>query len=380
MWTGIIALILLATYLIEFNFISAYKNKIEFSDDQAKSGFASYSATKVRTFKAGLRITNLAAAICCAYVTANEYNIYITFLTFIGIFVASETILRLSNIAKLPNEAIESVSRVFHLTAYPIARLFKNSEYEISTNRSYELNNCSTTTNEKAENEVEIFQNALDLSSLKLKNCIVPRTEITAIEVGSNVDELKKLFISTNYSRILVYKDNIDCIIGYVHSSDIFDKPSEISDILNPIIVVSEEMAANKLLKVLQKQKKSLALVVDEFGGTAGIITMEDLMEEIFGEIEDEYDNEDEYVQKKISNEEYLISGRLEVEETNEKFGLELPTSPDYETIAGLILTHHNILPKKGEIIKIGKNYSFEVIKVETTKIDLVKLRVSNAN
>ena len=380
MWTGIIALILLATYLIEFNFISAYKNKIEFSDDQAKSGFASYSATKVRTFKAGLRITNLAAAICCAYVTANEYNIYITFLTFIGIFVASETILRLSNIAKLPNEAIESVSRVFHLTAYPIARLFKNSEYEISTNRSYELNNCSTTTNEKAENEVEIFQNALDLSSLKLKNCIVPRTEITAIEVGSNVDELKKLFISTNYSRILVYKDNIDCIIGYVHSSDIFDKPSEISDILNPIIVVSEEMAANKLLKVLQKQKKSLALVVDEFGGTAGIITMEDLMEEIFGEIEDEYDNEDEYVQKKISNEEYLISGRLEVEETNEKFGLELPPSPDYETIAGLILTHHNILPKKGEIIKIGKNYSFEVIKVETTKIDLVKLRVSNAN
>lgn len=380
MWTGIIALILLATYLIEFNFISAYKNKIEFSDDQAKSGFASYSATKVRTFKAGLRITNLAAAICCAYIAASEYNIYIVFPTFLGIFVASEIILRLSNIAKLPNEAIESVSRVFHLTAYPIARLFKNSEYEISTNRSYELNNCSTTTNEKAENEVEIFQNALDLSSLKLKNCIVPRTEITAIEVGSSVDELKKLFISTNYSRILVYKDNIDCIIGYVHSSDIFDKPSEISDILNPIIVVSEEMAANKLLKVLQKQKKSLALVVDEFGGTAGIITMEDLMEEIFGEIEDEYDNEDEYVQKKISNEEFLISGRLEVEETNEKFGLELPTSPDYETIAGLILTHHNILPKKGEIIKIGKNYSFEVIKVETTKIDLVKLRVSNAN
>ena len=380
MWTGIIALILFATYLIEFNFISAYKNKIEFSDDQAKSGFASYSATKVKTFKAGLRVSNLAAAICCAYIAANEYNIYIVFPTFLGIFVASEIILRLSNIAKLPNEAIESVSRVFHLTAYPIARLFKNSEYEISTNRSYELNNCSTTTNEKAENEVEIFQNALDLSSLKLKNCIVPRTEITAIEVGSSVDELKKLFISTNYSRILVYKDNIDCIIGYVHSSDIFDKPSEISDILNPIIVVSEEMAANKLLKVLQKQKKSLALVVDEFGGTAGIITMEDLMEEIFGEIEDEYDNEDEYVQKKISNEEYLISGRLEVEETNEKFGLDLPTSPDYETIAGLILTHHNILPKKGEFIKIGKKYNFEVIKVETTKIDLVKLRVSNAN
>ena len=380
MWTGIIALILFATYSIEFNFISAYKNKIEISDDQTKSGFACYSATKVRSFKAGLRIMNLAAAISCAFVTVNEYNIYITFATFIGIFLALEIILRLSNISKLPNDTIETFSGIFHLAAYPIARLFKNSEYEISTNRSYELNNCSLASNEGAENEVEIFQNALDLSSLKLKNCIVPRTEITAIEVGSSVDELKKLFISTNFSRILVYKDNIDCIIGYVHSSDIFDKPSEISDILNPIIVVSEEMAANKLLKVLQKQKKSLALVVDEFGGTAGIITMEDLMEEIFGEIEDEYDNEEEYVQKKISNEEYLISGRLEVEETNEKFGLELPTSPDYETIAGLILTHHNILPKKGEFIKIGKKYSFEVIKVETTKIDLVKLRVTNAN
>lgn len=378
MWTGIIAFILFATYLVEFNFISAYKSKIEIGDNQTKSGFASYLPTKVRTFKAGLRIINIAAAVACCYITVQEYNIYIALATFLGICIALEIILRVSNISELPNDTIESISSVFHMVVYPISRIFKNADYEISTNRSYELNNSTST--EKAENEVEIFQNALDLSSLKLKNCIVPRTEITAIEVSSSVDELKKLFISTNFSRILVYKDNIDCVIGYVHSSDIFDKPSEISDILNPIIVVSEEMAANKLLKVLQKQKKSLALVVDEFGGTAGIITMEDLMEEIFGEIEDEYDNEDEYVQKKINNEEYIFSGRLEVEETNEKFGLILPTSPDYETIAGLILTHHNILPKKGEIIKIGKKYCFEIIKVETTKIDLVKLRVSNAN
>ncbi len=380
MWTGIIAFIFIATYLVEFNFVSAYKNKIEIGDNPTKSGFASYSTTKVRTFKAGLRIVNLAAAICCAYIAVEEYNIYVAASTFLAIFILLEAALRFSNIAELPNDSIESTSGIFHLIAYPIARLFKNSDYEISLNRSYELNNCTSTNSEKAENEVEIFQNTLDLSSLKLKNCIVPRTEITAIEVGSSVDELRKLFISTNFSRILVYKDNIDCVIGYVHSSDIFDRPTEISDILNPIIVVSEEMAANKLLKVLQKQKKSLALVVDEFGGTAGIITMEDLMEEIFGEIEDEYDDEHEYVQKKISNEEYIFSGRLEVEETNEKFGLSLPTSPDYETIAGLILTHHNILPKKGEFIKIGKKYGFEIIKVETTKIDLVKLRVVNAN
>lgn len=379
MWTGIIAFILFATYLIEFNFVSAYKSKIEIGDNQTKSGFASYSPSKVRTFKAGLRMINIAAAISCAIIAVWEHNIYIALSAFSGIFIISEIVLHLSNIAELPNDTIETISKVFYWAVYPIASLFKNRDYEISSNRSYELNNCATANNEKAENEVEIFQNTLDLSSLKLKNCIVPRTEITAIEVSSSVDELRKLFISTNYSRILIYKDNIDCVIGYVHSADIFDRPTEISDILNPIIVVSEEMAANKLLKVLQKQKKSLALVVDEFGGTAGIITMEDLMEEIFGEIEDEYDNEDEYVQKKLNNEEYMLSGRLEVEETNEKFGLELPTSPDYETIAGLILTHHNILPKKGEIIKIGKKYSFEIIKVETTKIDLVKLRVSNA-
>ncbi len=379
MWTGIIAFILIATYLLEFNFVSAYKNKIDIGDNQSKSGFAAYASTKVRTFKAGLRIINLASAIGCAYITVGLYNIYIAAATFVGIFIALEIILRSSNLAENPNDTLESTSSIFHFIAYPFASLFKNKDYEISANRSYELNNCTSANNEKAENEVEIFQNTLDLSTLKLKNCIVPRTEITAIEVGCSVDELRKLFISTNFSRILVYKDNIDHIIGYVHSSDIFDKPYEISDILNPIIVVSEEMAANKLLKVLQKQKKSLALVVDEFGGTAGIITMEDLMEEIFGEIEDEYDNEDEYVQKKVNNDEYIFSGRLEVEETNDKFELELPTSPDYETIAGLILTHHNILPKKGEIIKIGKKYSFEVMKVETTKIDLVKLRVSNA-
>lgn len=379
MWTGIIAFILLATYLVEFNFISAYKSKIEIGDNQTKTGFASYTSSKVKTFKAGIRIINLLSLICCTYITVEHYNTYIAAITFVGLFIASEITLRISNISELPNDSIASFSELLHLIAYPLARHFKNADYEISTNRSYELNNTSISYNDKAENEVEIFQNTLDLSSLKLKNCIVPRTEITAIEVGSSVDELRKLFITTNYSRILVYKDNIDCVIGYVHSSDIFDKPLEISDILNPIIVVSEEMAANKLLKVLQKQKKSLALVVDEFGGTAGIITMEDLMEEIFGEIEDEYDNEEEYVQKKISNEEYMLSGRLEVEDTNEKFNLGLPTSVDYETIAGLILTHHNILPKKGEIIKIGKKYSFEVIKVETTRIDLVKLRVTNA-
>lgn len=380
MWTGIIALILFATYLVEFNFVSAYKNKIELGDDETKSGFASYSPSRVRTFKAGLRMTNIATAITCAYITVETYNIYIAIVAFLCVFIALEATLHITSVAETPNDTLVSASKLFHLLLYPFTRIFKNVDYEISTNRIYGVNDSASASIEKTENEVEIFQNTLDLSSLKLKNCIVPRTEITAIEVSSSVDELKKLFISTNFSRILVYKDNIDSIIGYVHSSDIFDRPTEISDILNPIIVVSEEMAANKLLKVLQKQKKSLALVIDEFGGTAGIITMEDLMEEIFGEIEDEYDNEEIYVQKKISNEEYVFSGRLEVEETNEKFGLELPTSQDFETIAGLILTHHNILPKKGEIINIGKKYSFEIIKVETTKIDLVKLRVTNAN
>ena len=226
----------------------------------------------------------------------------------------------------------------------------------------------------KVENEVRIFQNALDFSRLKLKNCIVPRTEIVAIELNASVSELLDVFVKSSYSRILVYKENIDNIVGYVHSSDMFDKPADIRSLLNPLVVVPETMAANKLLKLFLQQRKGIALVVDEFGGTAGVITLEDVMEEIFGEIEDEHDDENEHIAKQLNPDEYLLSGRLEIKEVNEQFGLELPVSEDYVTIAGLILSRNQILPAKNDVIPI-EEYQFSILRMAATRIELVRLK-----
>jgi len=224
------------------------------------------------------------------------------------------------------------------------------------------------------DNEVRIFQNALDFSKVKLKNCIIPRTEIVAIELDATVAELQALFVESHYSRILVYKENTDNIVGYVHSLDMFGKPADIKSLLNPLIIAPETMAANKLLKLFLQQQKGIALVVDEFGGTAGIITLEDIMEEIFGEIEDEHDEENEHIAKQIRSNEYLFSGRLEVKEVNEQFALKLPLSEDYITIAGLILSKNEVLPAKNDQVTIGK-YRFTILRVTATRIELVKMK-----
>jgi len=211
---------------------------------------------------------------------------------------------------------------------------------------------------------------------ITLKKCIVPRTEIAAIDLNATVVELQEMFVKTNYSRILVYSENIDNIVGYVNASDMFDKPAnDIQSMLNTLIVASETMAANKLLKLFRQKHESIALVVDEFGGTSGIITLEDIKEKIFGEIEDEHDHENEYVAKQLNPDEYLLSGRIEIEDVNEQFSLELPVSEDYATIAGLILSQNKILPAKNDIIQIGK-YRFSVLKVAATRIELVRLSV----
>jgi CBS domain containing-hemolysin-like protein len=258
-----------------------------------------------------------------------------------------------------------------------------NNKWGFSINKIYLQNGIERNEDlekaekEKEDTEVRIFQNALDFSNVRLKNCIVPRTEITAIEINATVKELKSVFVESNYSRILVYKENIDNIVGYVHSSDMFGKPSDIKSLLNPLIVVPENMAANKLLTLFLQQQKGIALVVDEFGGTAGIITLEDVMEEIFGEIEDEHDERNEYVAKQLHQDEYLFSGRLEIQDVNEEFGLNLPVSDDYVTIAGLILSKNEILPSKNEIVSFDK-YQFTILKVTSTRIELTRLKVIN--
>jgi CBS domain containing-hemolysin-like protein len=268
-----------------------------------------------------------------------------------------------------------------------IYRCFEKSDPEnkwgFGINKIYVQNNAKDHKSqepgrkEKIENEVRIFRNALDFSNVRLKNCIVPRTEIIAIEIDASVKELQAVFVESNYSRILVYKDNIDNIVGYVHSSDMFGKPSEIKSLLNPLIVVPETMSASKLLTLFLQQHKGIALVVDEFGGTAGIITLEDVMEEIFGEIEDEHDEKDEYVAKQLQQDEYLLSGRLGVQHVNDEFGLDLPVSDEYVTIAGLILSKNEILPAKNETVHFDK-YRFTILKVTSARIDLIRLKILN--
>ncbi|MBR6841736.1 MAG: HlyC/CorC family transporter [Prevotella sp.] len=224
--------------------------------------------------------------------------------------------------------------------------------------------------------EVKIFQNALEFSETKIRDCMVPRTEIDAVEDTATIEQLKQVFIESGHSKILVYHEDIDHIIGYIHSSDMFTAPSSgvCADLVREISYVPETMLASKLMKILMQTKRSLAVVVDEFGGTAGLISLEDIMEEITGEIEDEHDNTN-LVAKQLSDHEYMLSARLEIEKVNEMFNLNLPESDEYMTLGGLILHEYQSFPKLNEIIKIG-TYEFKIVKNTATKIELVRLNI----
>jgi CBS domain containing-hemolysin-like protein len=221
---------------------------------------------------------------------------------------------------------------------------------------------------------IKIFQNALDFSSVKLRECMVPRTEIQAVDCSASIDELKEKFIATQHSRILVYQDSIDNIIGYFELKDLFKNPPDIMSGLRKLTIVPETMAANKLLKVFVEEKKNVALVVDEFGGTSGMVTIEDMLEEIVGDIEDEHDI-NELTEKVISKNEYVFSGRLEIDYLNEKYHLGLPEEDDYETLAGMILFFHGSIPGSNDIIRI-KKFVFKVLKVTATRLELVNLKI----
>lgn len=223
--------------------------------------------------------------------------------------------------------------------------------------------------------EVKIFQNALDFSSIKIRDCMVPRTEIISIEYDTPLEELKSRFIESGISKIIVYKESIDNIVGYIHSSEMFRKHTNWTEGIRQLPFVPETMNANKLMQLFKLQKKSIAVVVDEFGGTAGIVALEDLVEEIFGEIEDEHDTTS-YVAKQTGDGEYVLSGRLDIEKANELFPIDLPESDEYQTIGGLILHEYQSFPKVHETITIGK-FQFKIIKVTATKIELVKLKVN---
>ena len=227
---------------------------------------------------------------------------------------------------------------------------------------------------ETLDTEVKIFQNALDFSAVKIRDCIVPRTEVVAVALDTSLEELKGRFVESGISKIIVYDGNIDNVVGYIHSSEMFRSPKDWRDHVKEVPIVPETMAAHKLMKLFMQQKKAIAVVVDEFGGTSGIVSLEDLVEEIFGDIEDEHDNTS-YICKQIGEHEYVLSARLEIEKVNETFNLELPESDDYLTVGGLILNQYQSFPKLHELVSVGK-YQFKIIKVTATKIELVRLKV----
>ena len=231
---------------------------------------------------------------------------------------------------------------------------------------------------EKDENDLKLFQNALEFSNVKLRDCMIPRAEIVAMELNSSVDELSQRFIETGFSKILIYNETIDNILGYITSKELFKNPSDIKSGLINISYVPETMAANKLLRKLIQEKKSLAAVVDEFGGISGMVTIEDIIEEIFGEIEDEHDMI-ELVEKQLNDKEYIFSGRLEIDYINDKYKLNIEESEDYDTLAGFIFYHYEKIPKMSERFTID-NFEFKILKVSKTRIEVVHLSIIENN
>jgi CBS domain containing-hemolysin-like protein len=282
---------------------------------------------------------------------------------------------------------------IFYGTFFPISRLtlglsnfllkkIGNSPNAISTedlvigrldfNHLLEEHHEQNATDEEMPQEVRFLKNALDFSSVKIRECTIPRTDLETIDAEESIENLRQKFIDSGHSKILVFKENIDNIVGYIHVSELFKHPRKLKNIINPISIVPETMTANKLLEIFTKEHRSIALVVDEFGGTAGIVTLEDILEEIFGEIDDEHDVSD-LMEKQIDENKFHLSGRFEVDYLNEKYQLDLPTSDEYETLAGMILSFNESIPKVGEEIRIP-DFTLRILDATSSKIELVEL------
>ena len=259
-----------------------------------------------------------------------------------------------------------------------LKRFFKTSEDHIPTAFSrvdleeYVTEQVESTDDENLDSEVQIFHNALTFNDRKAREVMVPRAEVTAVDRYVSINELISLFSSTGFSKILVYKENLDYVVGYIHAFDLFKKPKNIRSITHPVEFVPESMLIKDILNSLIKKRKSIAIVLDEYGGTAGMITLEDIVEELFGEIEDEYDQVD-LTELKLETGDYVLSARLEVDYLNDKYKLNLIENDQYETLGGYIVHHTENIPSKGEIVKIG-DYDFEIQKVTASKIEIIKI------
>ena len=225
---------------------------------------------------------------------------------------------------------------------------------------------------EEVDAEVQMFQNALEFSGVKAREIMIPRTEIVAVDLNETIENLIATFVSSGFSKILIYNENIDDIVGYVHSFDMFKKPKTIKEVLIPVVTIPETIQINEVLNLLMRKRKSMAVVLDEYGGTSGIVTLEDIVEELFGEIEDEHDK-DKFIEEKISDDEYLFSARLEVDYINETYHLNLPESEEYETLSGLILLHTEEIPTQGETISLPP-FVFSIEACSQTRIETVRI------
>jgi len=267
----------------------------------------------------------------------------------------------------------DNILHVFFNTQGDVTRLTFSKE-ELESYISEQIENMPE--DKEMDSEVQIFQNALGFSQVKAREIMRPRTEIVAINIDESVEALRDLFVSSNYSKVLVYQENIDEIIGYVHAFDLFKSPKTIREFLRPITFVPETIYISKLLDTLTKKHQSMAIVFDEYGGTSGLITLEDIVEELFGEIEDEHDQNFKK-ELQISDKEYVFSARLEVDYINEKYRLSLPESENYETLGGLVVAIHEAIPCKDEEVSI-ENYRFLVEEVADNKVITVRIFVND--
>ncbi len=314
--------------------------------------------------------------------------------TLIILFTAEflpKTIFRLS-----PNTALRVFAipiLVFYILLYPVTKLtiaisgfilhyfmrvprnknaLPNAFGKIDLDNLVNESNAEHDQQDEPEQEIKLFQNALDFSNVKLRDCMVPRTEIVAFDESVSMEELRSKFIETGLSKILIYRESTDNIIGYINSKELFRNPSDLASMIMSLPIVPETMPANKLLQSFIKDHKSISVVVDEFGGTSGIVTMEDILEEIIGEIEDEHDSS-ELTEDKLNEQEYIFSARHEIDYLNEKYRLNIPESDDYETLAGLILFHYESIPKINDRILI-EGLVIRILDVSETRIELIHL------
>jgi putative hemolysin len=405
---------------IEIAFVSANKLSIELNRKQGyHSGrvwgnFADHPARFIGTTLIGINLVFVVYGLLIGDMLSPVWNwiaekippsltVYLNYIklfvetvlsTLIVLFVEfiSKAFFRARNNSVLSSDSISYIVQFFYWLFSSLALFFVNtSEWILKYIFNVKLNDKkvafskvdlehfiqqSKSHEEEDNSEInkELFENALSLSEVKLRECLIPRREIEGIDCAASMEAVKEKFIQTQLSKLVVYEGNIDTILGYIHQLDLFKHPQTVNEVLLPIPTVPESMSATDLMNKFSKERKSIAWVVDEFGGTAGIVTMEDLLEEIFGEIRDEYDTE-EFVEKQLSANEFIFSGRLELDYIEEKYNLPFPDDQKTETLSGYIIQNNEEIPKLKDRIIIG-NYEIDILNVSDTRIEMVKLKV----